>query len=88
MARQDPLTHPGPVRPSGRPGHPVPDPEPGRPPEAAQDALATLEGIERGERGLTVLPFLALMKGSGKPAFIKRWKRAVETDPRLDRPGT
>lgn len=48
---------------------------------AAQDAVATLERIERGEVGLTVLPFLALMKGGGTPEFVGRWKRAVEAEP-------
>ncbi|MGL4549684.1 MAG: hypothetical protein ACRC33_00745 [Gemmataceae bacterium] len=48
---------------------------------AAQDAAATLGRIERGEVGLTVLPFLALMEGGGDPAFIARWKRAAEGEP-------
>jgi hypothetical protein len=52
---------------------------------AAQDGPAALARIERGELGLTVLPFLALMKGSGSEAFISRWKRAVETEPDADR---
>ena len=46
-----------------------------------QNAVSTLERIERGELGLTVLPFLALMDGGGTAAFIDRWKRAVETEP-------
>jgi hypothetical protein len=45
-----------------------------------QDASATLERIERGELGLTILPFCALMKGGGSPAFIKRWKSVVEKE--------
>ncbi|MBY0228534.1 MAG: hypothetical protein K2W96_04560 [Gemmataceae bacterium] len=48
---------------------------------AAQDALKTLKRIERDELGLTLLPFCALMKGAGKPAFIRRWMRAVEREP-------
>lgn len=47
-----------------------------------QDAGATLARIEAEEVGLTVLPFLALMKGSGSRAFIDAWKGAVE---RLER---
>ena len=50
-----------------------------------QDAGATLGRIERGELGLTVLPFLALMDGGGTAEFIDRWKRAVETDPDVRR---
>jgi hypothetical protein len=52
---------------------------------AAQDALATLERIERGEMGLTILPFCALMLGGGEPGFIERWKKAVELEADLDR---
>ena len=52
---------------------------------ARQDAVWTLERIERGELGLTVLPFLALMDGGGTVEFIDRWKRAVETEPELVR---
>jgi hypothetical protein len=48
---------------------------------AEEDAGATLERIERGELGLTVLPFLALMIGGGTPEFIERWKTAVEREP-------
>jgi hypothetical protein len=50
-----------------------------------QDADATLGRIERGELGLTVLPFLALMDAGGTVEFIDRWKRAVETDPDVRR---
>lgn len=48
---------------------------------AHQDALATLERIERGELGLTILPLLALMHGGGTLRFIARWKLAVEREP-------
>jgi hypothetical protein len=48
---------------------------------ARQDAVATLERIERGEVGLTVLPFLALMDGGGTVEFIDRWKRVAEKEP-------
>ncbi|MBY0227918.1 MAG: hypothetical protein K2W96_01425 [Gemmataceae bacterium] len=48
---------------------------------AEQDAVKTLERIERGELGLTVLPFCALMRGAGEPAFIERWKLAVMQEP-------
>jgi hypothetical protein len=48
---------------------------------ARQDAGATLERLERGELGLTVLPLLALLKGGGERAFIERWKRVVEGEP-------
>ncbi|MGL4549683.1 MAG: hypothetical protein ACRC33_00740 [Gemmataceae bacterium] len=44
---------------------------------AAQGAAATLERIERGELGLTVLPFCALMTGGDAPDFIRRWMLAV-----------
>jgi len=47
---------------------------------AAADAIAGLEKVERGELGLTNLPFLALMKGGGEPTFIERWKKAVERE--------
>ncbi len=52
---------------------------------AEQDALTTLERIGRGEVGLTLLPFLALMKGGGDPAFITRWKSAAEKEPDVGR---
>jgi hypothetical protein len=52
---------------------------------AGQDAVATLGRIERGELGLTVLPFLALMNGGGTAEFIDRWKKAVEADPDVSR---
>ncbi|MBY0229039.1 MAG: hypothetical protein K2W96_07160 [Gemmataceae bacterium] len=48
---------------------------------AQEEALATLERIERSGLGLTILPFCALMKGAGEPAFIERWKLAVLTEP-------
>jgi hypothetical protein len=48
---------------------------------AGQDAKKTLRLIEGGKLGLTILPFCALMKGAGDKAFIKRWKKAVETEP-------
>jgi hypothetical protein len=47
---------------------------------AAQDAARTLRRIEKGELGLTILPFLSLMQGSGTTAFIERWKAAVERE--------
>ncbi len=50
-----------------------------------QDAVSTLEKIERGDLGLTILPFLALMDGGGTVEFIDRWKQAVETEPDVTR---
>jgi hypothetical protein len=47
---------------------------------AAQDAVKALRRIEKGELGLTILPFLALMQGSGTAAFINHWKAAVERE--------
>jgi hypothetical protein len=47
---------------------------------ANQDAILTLDRIEKKELGLPVLPLLALMRGGGTPAFIERWKQVVETE--------
>ncbi|HEX5268960.1 MAG TPA: hypothetical protein VFW33_00670 [Gemmataceae bacterium] len=50
-----------------------------------EDAAATLARIASGELSRCVLPWVALMKGSGEPAVIEEWKRLadLEPDPRV-----
>lgn len=46
-----------------------------------EDGPATLAAIEAGRFGHCVLPWVALMKGAGEPAFIEEWKRVALTEP-------
>ncbi len=46
-------------------------------------AMDTLARIEAGEKALCVLVWVVLMRGSGEPEVIERWKRLVEREPDL-----
>ncbi len=46
-----------------------------------EDAAGLLQRIETGEVSRCVLPWLALMRGSGEPAIIEEWKRIADLEP-------
>jgi hypothetical protein len=50
-----------------------------------EDAVATLARVASEELSRCVLPWVALMQGSGEPATIEEWKRLadLELDPRV-----
>jgi hypothetical protein len=46
-----------------------------------EDAVTTLARIASGELSRCVLPWVALMRGSGEPAVIEEWKRLADLEP-------
>jgi hypothetical protein len=46
-----------------------------------EDAAATLGRIASGELSRCILPWVALMQGSGTPAVIDEWKRLADLEP-------
>lgn len=46
-----------------------------------EDAVATLTRVASGELSRCVLPWVALMRGSGEPAAIEEWKRLADLEP-------
>jgi hypothetical protein len=50
-----------------------------------ENAQTTLAAIEAGELGISLLPWVPLMAGGGKPKLIERWTKAAERELVLDR---
>lgn len=48
-----------------------------------EDAAATLARIASGELSKCVLPWVALMRGSGEPGIMEEWKRLADLEPEV-----